>query len=797
MRKPVVYLILGVVAVGAGILATLPYALREPDDQTSKGLGGSGEDAKIGQLTILYPLDETLFPPEIAAPTIRWKDSRDGVDGWLVMFKFRDEKEAMSFSSAAMEWTPADEDWRDIKRRSLEKPAELTVLGFSQTDPQRILSQARISISTSVDEVGAPLFFREVNLPFLTAVKDPSAYIRWRFGDISSSKPPPIVLEKLPVCGNCHSFSADGSTLAMEIDSGNDKGAYAIAPVEEEIVLDPSKIITWSDYRREDNEKTFGLLCQASPDGRYIAGTVKDRALAIYRPDLAFSQLFFPVKGMLAIYDRETQTFSALPGADDPRYVQTNGTWSPDGRTIVFSRSHDEAYDPPSLKEVDTVLVPPEQASVFVNGDRKFMYDLYRIPFDNGKGGKAEPIEGASHNGMSNYFPKFSPDGKWIVFCKARSFMLLQPDSELHIIPAGGGEARRLRCNTSRMNSWHSWSPNGKWLVFSSKAYSVYTQLFLTHIDEQGTSTPPVVLSNFTEKNRAANIPEFANLKSGAIKKIRERFLDDTNYLRAGDAFRNEGDFQNAVRLYRKGLEINPRNALLQTNMGISLARQGNLEEAKTHLALAIDQQPDHATAHCNLGIILRQQNRRQEAIESHRRALQIDPDFAASHLHLGTLLLESGAYDEAQTHLTELVRLTPHDPYAHFNLAMVFSRQKQSEQAAVHLGRTLEVAPDFIPALVSLSLTRATSGDDGLRDGEEAVELATRACTLTGNENPEALHALAAAYAEVGQFPAAVSTADRAIRIARTSGNEGLANAIRRPLELYRQEKPFRLNSH
>jgi Tol biopolymer transport system component len=49
------------------------------------------------------------------------------------------------------------------------------------------------------------------------------------------------------------------------------------------------------------------------------------------------------------------------------------------------------------------------------------------------------------------------------------------PDSELFIIPAEGGEARRLRANTPRMNSWHSWSSNGRWLVFSSKANTAYT----------------------------------------------------------------------------------------------------------------------------------------------------------------------------------------------------------------------------------------------------------------------------------------------------------------------------------
>ena len=46
----------------------------------------------------------------------------------------------------------------------------------------------------------------------------------------------------------------------------------------------------------------------------------------------------------------------------------------------------------------------------------------------------------------------------------------------------------------------------------SSKAFSPYTQLFLTHIDEQGRSTPPIVLSHFTEPNKAVNIPEFVDL---------------------------------------------------------------------------------------------------------------------------------------------------------------------------------------------------------------------------------------------------------------------------------------------
>ena len=111
------------------------------------------------------------------------------------------------------------------------------------------------------------------------------------------------------------------------------------------------------------------------------------------------------------------------------------------------------------------------------------------------------------------------------------------------------------------MNSWHSWSPNGKWLVFSSKANSAYTQLFLTHIDEQGHSSAPVVLSRFTAPDRAANIPEFVNAAPDAIRKITEAFLDDFNYFRAAMAFVDQDDPAGAVPHLRKAIEINPANS--------------------------------------------------------------------------------------------------------------------------------------------------------------------------------------------------------------------------------------------
>ena len=364
----------------------------------------SSPPVSVKILSIIYPFDNTLFPPEIAPPEICWSDSVSGADSWIITIEFSVGIPIITHRTEKMTWTPGKETWETIKQNSREKQAVVTILGVKKSLTGTIVpwnrtrSKNSITISTSADSVGAPIFYRDVPLPFDFA-REKMEMIQWRLGDISRSERPPVVLENLPVCGNCHSFTSDGSTLAMDVDSGGDKGSYVITPVEEHIFLTREKLITWNDFKREEKGITFGLLAQISPCGRYVAATVLDRVIFFGKnSEIAFSQLFFPVKGIIGIYDRSTGKYGALPGADDPDFVQSNPSWSPDGSHIIFARApvndfirHDTTKNIVLTKRQSALVLGGEQYLEDTAHAATFTFDLYRIPFNNGAGGKAEP----------------------------------------------------------------------------------------------------------------------------------------------------------------------------------------------------------------------------------------------------------------------------------------------------------------------------------------------------------------------------------------------------------------------
>jgi tetratricopeptide (TPR) repeat protein len=855
------------------------------------------DHSPAARIIIDYPEQGSVFPPDFAAPTFIWRDAAESARLWTVEVKFagggslhlkcRGERvrtgeidsRAVAATNelprltpeqaAARTWTPDARTWTAIKRNSVGSPATVTITGFRDGGARQAVSSGRVSIQTSKDPVGAPIFYRDVPLMPSESEKGvikplaPGAQplVAWRLRNAGEARSR-LLMEGLPTCANCHSFSSDGKTLGMDLDGPqNDKGLYALARVAPKMSISERDVISWSSFRDQPaGRMRVGFMSQVSPDGQHVVTTVGATEREINRnyyvmnfKDYRFLQVFYATRGILVWYNRATGRRSALPGADDPRFVQTNAVWSPDGKYLVFARA--EARDPyPEGKEPAEYANDPNETQI--------QYDLYRIPFNDGKGGRAEPIAGASRNGMSNSFPKVSPDGRWIVFVQSRNALLMRPDSQLYIAPAEGGRARRMRCNAPPMNSWHSFSPNGRWLVFSSKRRSPYTQMYLTHIDEDGNDSPAILIENATAANRAVNLPEFVNIPPDGLQKIEVPVARFYRLFDVAWALAEKGQYEAAAAEWRKALEISPEDARAQNNLGFALANTGRIDEAVGHWRKAAEINPEYADVYRNLGRAMLRKGNFDEAAANWRKALELDPDDVETRDRLGFALLRQGRFEEASAHLRKAAALDPKDAEARYNLGVALLHQGGFDEAILHFRKAIELdpgnaqayndlgvsllrkgrlqeaaasfekavesgrdyaqahfnlgnvlymlarvpeavawwraglrlEPDHLSTLNQTALVLAACAEASVRSGSEAVKLAARAVEITNSREPEPLDTLAAAYAESGRFEQAAATARRALALALQANKQALAEDIKTRIALYAAEKPFRL---
>jgi len=810
----------------------------------------SGSHAGV---TVDYPRDGSIFPPDFAAPRFLWHDTTEGVERWRIRVTSAQHAEPLDvttdgpppvageidedargptnelyeptpYQASARTWRPDPELWKEIKQRSAGAPAEITIEGLAGGVAR---SRGLVHVSTSADPVGAPIFYRDVPLMPGRGEKGriqplrPNAVplIAWRLKDVSEPKSR-LLLTGMPTCANCHSFSRDGKTLGMDVDGPDgDKGAYAMVPVEPHTVVRTEHVMTWSDFPdKPPGHRTLGFLSRVSPDGRYALSTVNEAVYVANFLDYRFLQVFFPTRGILGLYDRTTGSLRALPGADDPAYVQCDPVWTPDGKEIVFARA--AAKDPyVQGRPLATHANDPNEVQI--------QYDLVRMPFNEGRGGTPVPIPGASANGMSNTFPKVSPDGRWMVWTKCRNGQLMRPDGRLWIVSLAGGQPREMNCNLPVMNSWHSFSPNGRWLVFSSKSNRPYTQMFLTHIDENGNDSPALLIEGATADNRAVNIPEFVNVAADAFQSIEVPAVQHYRDVQTGVGLLEEGKFDEALKCFERALETDPDMSLAHANVGRILAERGRLDDALEHYRRALAVAPRQPIMHVNLGFVLGLKGQRDASLRAYREALRIDPEHALAHNNLGFALLDAGNLPEALEHLQKAVasdpelvvarknlgfallradRLeeaaaqyaaglerSPQDPVALASLSRIRILQGRTEEGLRYLEQVVEADPKDLPSVLVLAWNRATNAEEAVRDGARAVELAKQALLLHGRPTARGLDVLAAAQAEAGDFAGARNSAEEALRLVAPAQEDSLGANIRARLELYRAGKPYR----
>jgi Flp pilus assembly protein TadD len=261
-------------------------------------------------------------------------------------------------------------------------------------------------------------------------------------------------------------------------------------------------------------------------------------------------------------------------------------------------------------------------------------------------------------------------------------------------------------------------------------------------------------------------------------------------------SFKHAQVFAAPEMLLRDALAKNPTAWPVQNDLGVILLKQGNYAEAVDCFTTSSRYNPDNAGPHANLGYVLAQQGKFAEAELQFRAVLKLKPDDSVAQENFADALAQQGRIREAILHLRAAIifqskfkpKIEPR-----LKLAALLYQTGEPRAAAAQLRQVLSLKPDSPEALNNLAWILATSPEDALRDGTQAVQCAERACQLTSFKQASMVGTLAAAYAEARRFPDAVATAETAVKLATAAGDTNFAAVNQRLLMLYRAGQPWR----
>lgn len=145
--------------------------------------------------------------------------------------------------------------------------------------------------------------------------------------------------------------------------------------------------------------------------------------------------------------------------------------------------------------------------------------------------------------------------------------------------------------------------------------------------------------------------------------------------------------------------------------------------------------------------------------------------------------------YAQAMADANKFIELYPDSPWHYVLRGRVYTAVHDRQGAVSDYEAALAIEPEHSVALGELAWLLATSPEDRLRDGPRAIELATRACTLSDWENAALIDTLACALAETNDFESAIRHQTKAMALAE----EEDADAYARRLALFRAGKPYR----
>jgi tetratricopeptide (TPR) repeat protein len=254
-----------------------------------------------------------------------------------------------------------------------------------------------------------------------------------------------------------------------------------------------------------------------------------------------------------------------------------------------------------------------------------------------------------------------------------------------------------------------------------------------------------------------------------------------------------EGKFPEAVDFYSKALGIEPGHTEAEYGLGSAFLGLGKLDLAIKHLDKAISSRPQDPLLQLQMAVALGRGGRIDEAIKHFAAAADLDPKSVRAFAGLGESFTQKGDHARAALALARAVQLQPASSALRYQLGLALARAGSRERALAQFREAQPLDSNWPQSFGQAAWALATSSRADERSGPVALELTRQAWQATGEQVPELADMLAAAHAEAGQFPLALSFMQKAIELAKAAGRSDLEAPFHERLLLYQKGQPYR----
>ncbi len=217
---------------------------------------------------------------------------------------------------------------------------------------------------------------------------------------------------------------------------------------------------------------------------------------------------------------------------------------------------------------------------------------------------------------------------------------------------------------------------------------------------------------------------------------------DIDKYITLGDNYFKEGKFDEAIAEYKKAMDINPRDDILNKlgqahqqkrltdkpkdepakidtftsektldempgleteqelsieelyDRGISYYDKGMIDKAIEEFKEVLELDPDDVETHYNLGNAYADKEMFDEAISIYKKAIEKNPEFIDAYLSLSTLYLDMDMVDEAISLCNQAISANPEDSFLCFHLGEAYVRNEQYEEAITAFNKAISINP-------------------------------------------------------------------------------------------------------